>query len=214
MNNKKALVVVAHCDDAVLWMGGFIHHFKDWNWNIFSLCNSNIPDKINSFNDSCKYLSINKYNTLNYLDYQSDGVFSKNKKTGMISELSKLINENYDLVFTHSRQTWNEYGHHDNHEETEKITTEIAKGRSIPCVYFSYRPIYLGKKTLNGKNISTMADPCVPGYFFQLNYEELKFKLELISKFPKEIGNLSPIGYPCVSPEAFESDNDLSLLHK
>jgi hypothetical protein len=28
--NGKALVIVAHCDDAVLWMGGTIHHLRDW----------------------------------------------------------------------------------------------------------------------------------------------------------------------------------------
>jgi len=39
--NRKALVVVAHCDDAVLWMGGAIHHLR-WDEDASYFDSSNL----------------------------------------------------------------------------------------------------------------------------------------------------------------------------
>ena len=58
--HRKALVVGAHCDDAVLRMGGTIHSLKnDWEWHITSLCDGNAAMS-QSFYESCKMLGVKK----------------------------------------------------------------------------------------------------------------------------------------------------------
>jgi len=195
---KKALVVVAHCDDAILWMGGIIHHLRDWEWHIFSMCNNHNEQKIQSFNKSCEMLLTTKFQALSFLDY-SDGLdFSQNKKENMKSELCQKIDDNYDYIFTHGTQEWNEYSRHPNHQETGIIVSEIATERKIPLLQFCYYPIY-------GSGTATVAYKERAHYYFQLNYEELKFKLSLINCFPQEMPNLISLAYPCPNPECFES---------
>lgn len=198
--NRKALVVVAHCDDAVLWMGGTIHHLRDWEWHIFSMCNGNDDQKIQSFNKSCVMLGIDKSRALGFRDYQNDGVFSQNNKEEMKLRLTKLMDEAYDFVFSHGLKEWNEYGHHDNHEEVGIIASEIAEKKSWRLIQFCYIPIY-------GGGTATVADKKRANYYFQLNYEELKSKLALIDCFPNEIGSLKNLSYPCPNPEAFEGNS-------
>jgi len=203
--NKKALVVVAHCDDAVLWMGGAIHRLRYWEWHIFSMCNGNNDQKIQSFNKSCKKLKekvkVKKCEALNFKDYQNGGAFSQNSKEEMKLKLMELVDEAYDYVFSHSLQEWNEYSHHDNHQEVGIIASEIAKEKSWQLIQFCYYPVYCG-------GTATVANKERADYYFQLNYEELKFKLELIDCFlPQEDENLKSLGYPCPNPEAFEGNS-------
>lgn len=203
MSKKKALIVVAHCDDAVLWMGGVISHLiKDWSWHIFSLCNEDNPNKIGSFNKTCQMLSVKKCHPFNFSDYQNGGIFSTNDKEKMLLELKEYLDQNYDYIFTHGMQEWNEYSHHDNHQEAAIIASEIAEEKKSPCIYFCYKPIY-------PVGVATAANPERAVYYFQLNYEELKFKLKLIDCFSGEKSSLVALGYPCVNPEAFESSNNL-----
>jgi len=197
--NRKALVVVAHCDDVVLWMGGAIHYLRDWEWHMFSMCNGNINQKIQSFNKSCQKLGARKYQALNFSDYQMGGAFSQNNKEKMKLDLMKLADEAYDYVFSHSLQEWNEYGHHDNHQEVGIIASEIAKMKSWQFVQFCYKPLY-------GLGTATVADN-EADYYFQLNYEMLKSKLELIECFPQEMKSLVSLCYPCPNPEAFKGNS-------
>jgi len=198
--NKKALVVVAHCDDAVLWMGGAIRHLRDWEWHIFSMCNGNDDQKIQSFNKSCEMLGVEKFRALNFRDYQNDGAFSQNNEEEMKLKLIDLVDEAYDYVFSHSLQEWNEYGHHDNHQEVGIIASKIAKKKSWQLIQFCYKPVY-------GGGTATVANKERANYYFQLNYEELKFKLALIDCFPQEMRNLINLSYPCPNPEAFEGNS-------
>ena len=46
----KAIAIVAHDDDVVLWMGGTIHLLKDWEWHIISMCNNHDSDRKTYFN--------------------------------------------------------------------------------------------------------------------------------------------------------------------
>jgi len=193
---KKALVVIAHCDDAVLWMGGVIHRLRDWEWHILSMCNGNIGYKIQSFNTSCQMLGVERYLALNFEDYQSRGVFSQNDKDRMKAELNKFADEAYDYVFSHSLDEWNEYGHHDNHQEVGTITSEIAEERSWPLLRFCYYPIY-------GGGTATVAYKEKANYYYQLNYEDLMYKVKLIDCFPNEMESLTALAFPCPNPEAF-----------
>jgi len=118
----------------------------------------------------------------------------------MKRKLMRLVDGAYDYVFSHSLQEWNEYGHHDNHYEIGLTTSEIAKEKSWQLIQFCYCPIY-------GGGTATVAYKERANYYFQLNYEELKFKLELIDCFPQEIESLRSLAYPCPNPEAFEGNS-------
>lgn len=110
--------------------------------------------------------------------------------------LMKLIDEEYDYIFSHDLQEWNECSHHDNHQEVGIIASEIAEEKSWQFIQFCYRPYY-------GEGIATVANKERADYF-QLDYEELKSKLALIDCFPQETGSLKGLEYPCPNPEAFE----------
>ncbi|MHA1973316.1 MAG: PIG-L family deacetylase [Candidatus Hodarchaeales archaeon] len=207
MSNNKALVVIAHCDDAVLWMGGAIISLRAWEWHIVSMCNNNVAHKIESFEESCVKLGVEKYRALNFRDYQSGGVFSQNNKDDMKTELSELLDDHYDYVFTHGIKEWNEYGHHDNHAEVGLVTKEVSEEKGWRMVYFSYYPIY---STPGLPTVATINSD----YYFPLSYSELKSKLELIELFPNEMLSLSGIGYPCPNPEAFNADVLIPPFHK
>lgn len=195
--NKKALVVVAHCDDAVLWMGGAIRHLRDWEWHIFSMCNGNDDQKIQSFNKSCEMLGIEKFQALNFRDYQNDGAFSQNNEEKMKLKLIDLVDEAYDCVFSHSLQERNEYGHHDNHQEVGIIASEIAKEKSGQLIQFCYNPLY------NLTGIATVANTKAD-YYFQLNYEEMKFKLDvIIGCFPPRNGEFKELGLSLSQSRSF-----------
>ena len=128
-------------------------------------------------------LGVEKSKALNFRDYQTGGVFSHNNKETMKSELSKFVDETYDYVFSHGLEEWNEYGHHDNHQEVGIIASEIAEERSWQLIRFCYNPIY-------GSGTATVAYKENADYYYQLNYEDLRFKLELINCFPYEMESL------------------------
>jgi len=198
--NRKALVVVAHCDDAVLWMGGTIHHLRDWEWHIFSMCNGNDDQKIQSFNKSCEMLGTKKSRAFRFQDHPNGEAFSKNNKNEMKQKLTELMDNAYDFVFSHGLEEWNEYSHHPNHAEVGSIASEIAKNKSWQLIQFCYNPVY-------GGGTATVANREKANYYFQLNYEELKFKLALIDCFPNEMENLKGLCYPCPNPEAFKGNS-------
>lgn len=144
-------------------------------------------------------LGVRKSYAFNFQDHPSGGAFLRNNKREMKRRLTKRLDETYHYAFSHSLQEWNEYSNHPNHEEVGIIASEIAKEKSWPLIRFCYRPIYPGRT-------STVANQKANSYL-QLDYKELRFKLDLIDRFlPGEMDNLRGLGYPCPNPEAFEGD--------
>ncbi|GAF79663.1 unnamed protein product, partial [marine sediment metagenome] len=123
-----------------------------------------------------------------------------NNKEKMKSELIKFVDKTYDYVFSHGLEEWNEYSHHDNHQEVGIIASEIAEERSWQLIRFCYYPIY-------GLGTATVAYKEKADYYYQLNYEDLRFKLKLIDCFPHEKESLKNLAYPCPNPEAFEGNS-------
>lgn len=80
------------------------------------------------------------------------------------------------------------------------IASEIAEERSWQLIRFCYYPIY-------GSGTATVAYKENADYYYQLNYEDLRFKLELIDCFPYERESLKSLAYPCPNPEAFEGNS-------
>lgn len=207
----NGLVVIAHDDDVVLWMGGAVHNLKDWNWHLVSMCNQGNLQRKRYFEQTSSKLGA-RYNTLDFLVYQDmNSVPEPNSIDQMKESLWQLVGCNtYDYVFTHSRDPNGEYGRHDNHHEVRKVVQSLISDdklmvRRDRLAHFCYSPIY----RLSG--LATVAEHDAD-FFFQLSYEDLAFKVELIrSHLTAIVNNLEQdLGSPCPNPEAFDGEG-LSL---
>ena len=204
----KAIVIVAHDDDVVLWIGGTIHLLKDWEWHIISMCNAHNNDRKNYFHNIADKLGV-VANTFDFLDYQNKESSSKpNSIPDMKQKLSSLLEDKpYDYVFTHSRDKNGEYGHHANHQEVcEVVQSLVSENRIVEefskIAFFCYSPLYC----LPGLPTIARNDAKV---YIQLPYSSLAFKIDLVQSHKTEIVNnlQNDLGSPCPNPEAFEGDN-------
>ena len=204
----KAIVIVAHDDDVVLWMGGTIHLLKDWEWHIISMCNAYNKDRKNYFHETADKLGVNATN-FDFHDYQNKETGShSNSIPDMQQELSSLLEDRrYDYVFTHSRDQHGEYGYHANHQEVcEVVQSLVSENRIVEdfskIAFFCYSPLYglPGLPTVARKDAK---------YYMQLPYSSLAFKISLIQSHKTDIVNnlQNDLGSPCPNPEAFEGDN-------
>lgn len=204
----KALVVVAHDDDVVLWMGGVVHHLHDWNWHLVSMCNQGNIERRGYFEETSRRLNA-RSSALDFGDYQEiSKASSPNSVSRMKQDLLKIVeDQTYDFLFTHSRDPNGEYSPHHNHYEVCCVVRSlVSEGRLIDqanrLAYFCYSPIYPVKV------LATVARQDAK-YYYQLSYEDLSIKVELIRSHLKPIiDNLEQcLGAPCPNPEAFEGDN-------
>ncbi len=209
----NALVVVAHDDDAVLWMGGTICHLSDWNWHVISMCNQRNDVRRRYFEETCSKLGARAY-AFDFFDYQdSNAAAMRNSISDMKQTLLQVAGAmKYDYVFTHSRDPNGEYGPHANHHEVCGVVRSlVSEGQLVEnrnrLAYFCYYPIY----GLSGRGTVARQDA---HYYFQLTYSDLALKVELIRSHTTAIvNNLErDLGAPCPNPEAFEGD-ELSLPH-
>ena len=101
----KSLVIVAHPDDHILWVGGTILRFNTWEWHVLSLCNSHNDEfnpKEEVFNLSCTNLGIKRYKALKFKDYSSKELIEIEQSLKMQKEILAFADKKYDLIFTHS----------------------------------------------------------------------------------------------------------------
>ena len=201
----KAVAIVAHHDDAVLWCGGTILKTQiecGWEWTIIVFCLPD-PDKKRYFEDYCTTFNISEI-SFRYEDYQGGNKFCTNKKDEMVTNLREILkNNSYDFIFTHSFDQGGEYGGHVNHEEVREVVEEVFPLGNI--VNFSYNPEF----GYNGRATVARIDA---NFHVQLNYDELIDKATWCSKAPDAESSLKAIGYPCPNPEGFRNRNN-SLLN-
>ena len=55
---SQAVVVVAHPDDEILWMGGMLLMHRHRNWKIVTLCRGSDPDRAPKFYTVLKHLGV------------------------------------------------------------------------------------------------------------------------------------------------------------
>jgi len=143
----KALAVVAHSDDHILWMGGTILRLNRWMWHILSLCKSHNSEDFEPkriiFDQSCRQLGAAKYAANDLKDYQSRDAMECHQLTRMKEEILAFADSTYDFVFTHSVHDNCEYGFHANHAEVRDAVNQLLKGamiRTEGILHFCYKP--------------------------------------------------------------------------
>lgn len=184
----KALVIVAHPDDHVLWMGGTILRFKDWEWHILSLCNShndNFQPKLESFQKSCEELNIKRYRAQGMRDYQQRELMEIEQPLKVQKEILSFADKEYDLFFTHSISVNCEYGYHANHIEVRESLNKLLDEQILKVKAFFY---FCYKAQGNGQPV--IVDEDNADYKVELTQEEINKKRNLKQSFTWAEGDL------------------------
>lgn len=134
---KEALVIVAHPDDEIIWMGGMILKNKDWDWTVFSLCRESDADRNPKFFSVCKMLKIQ--GIMADLD---DEVLRPLNKNIIIETILEKVKDHYDYIFTHGKN--GEYGHI-RHREVYWAVKKIISDKKITCKKFLTFDYTMGK---------------------------------------------------------------------
>jgi len=116
----RALVVVAHPDDEVLWAGGTMLMFPEWSWKVISLCRGDDWERRARFFSVMTFLGAD--GSLASLD---DGPDQHPLEQRHVENtiLSELQSREFDLVITHS--LFGEYTRHLRHEETGRAILSL-----------------------------------------------------------------------------------------
>jgi LmbE family N-acetylglucosaminyl deacetylase len=166
-----ALVVGAHDDDAVAWMGGTIRQLSEWQWTVISLCRWIGRQEPNHgyFKRTCELLGVTTRIAGDFVDDQSS---RHNDVQSMKNFITKEVqNTIFDYVFTHSRAPGGEYGGHANHDDTrEAVVSLVQEGRlaanTLNIVYFAYKNCH--------------PDPAAP-FRIELTEREVQFKKQALA---------------------------------
>ncbi len=95
----RALVIVAHPEDEILWVGGMIMMHPNWNWRIVSVCQDINRTQRSRFLESLQQLGSSGFMVNMSSDSKSD-VFGKNTMHNAFR--SAMENTSYDVLITHS----------------------------------------------------------------------------------------------------------------
>jgi LmbE family N-acetylglucosaminyl deacetylase len=206
----KALAVVAHHDDHVLWMGGAIQRTRQmgWDWTLIAMCIP--PDGRDPYFRDCSAALGFPGRAMRFEDYMTAPENKANSRGQMEQQLRHSIQgQKFDFVFTHSRYAHGEYSaSHANHNEVREIVASMVSSRELgqgpqSLAYFAYDIIY------GGRGLATVAKKAPPSeakFFAQLTYPELIFKCQWCQRAPDLTTNLKSLGFPCPNPEGFEGD--------
>jgi len=132
----KCLVIVAHPDDEMIWMGGYMIEWrkKGGDLEIICLCRANDSDRRPRFLKVCEALGADC--SISDLDDEKLGDIEINEVINRIKEMKKR--EKYDYIFTHGEN--GEYGHK-RHIDVHRAVDKMIKDGGLECkkvFFFAY----------------------------------------------------------------------------
>ena len=132
----KCLVIVAHPDDEMIWMGGYMIEWrkKGGDLEIICLCRANDSDRRPRFLKVCEELGADC--SISDLDDEKLGDIEINEVINRIKEMKKR--EKYDYIFTHGEN--GEYGHK-RHIDVHRAVDKMIKDGGLECkkvFFFAY----------------------------------------------------------------------------